>query len=181
MKQQGTFTGWDFVNVWRLNSNNNGFPSLFWQIAQAGNVAFSNITGSSVTINWTRGTASHCIAFIKYGVSTGTQSPVNGITYTASTDWNAKGTEIGSGSGWYCIYNGSDANPSVTLTNLGQRSDYRVEVFEYNGNPGAEAYCTSVGSNTGNIATIPTLGEWGLIVFGGLIAIIAVRKIVVMG
>jgi len=37
MKQQATFTDWDFDTIWRINdSDNNGYPFLSWQGNEGG-------------------------------------------------------------------------------------------------------------------------------------------------
>jgi hypothetical protein len=120
------------------------------------NTIIQTVQGSTtMTISWTRGNGSYCVAFMKEAVNTGSQAPADNATYTPSANWGSKGTEIGTG--WYCIYNGSDANPSVSLTHLAEGELYRIEVFEYNGEAGSEKYLTDGASN--NPKTVSTLAE----------------------
>ena len=121
---------------------------------QASNITSNSTTATTTTIMWTRGDGQNRVVFMKAGVNTGSQACADGTTYTASTDWSVKGTEIAPSTGWHCIYNGSDATPSVNLTNLSSGEIYRIEVFEYNGSAGAEFYLTTSGTN--NPKTINT-------------------------
>lgn len=128
---------------------------------QASSVAFSNVQSNQLTINWTNGTAQKRIVFVKQGTGAFT-NPTNNTTYTASTNWNSKGTQISS-SGYYCVYNNTGS--SVTLTNLQANTQYTVQVLEYNGAAGAEIYFTSTALNNPNIqATLGVLPLlWGTI------------------
>ncbi len=123
----------------------------FTNTTQANSINFTSVQTWSMTINWTNGNANKRIVFVKEGAGT-ISNPVNNTTYTASSDWSAKGTQLDA-SGYYCVYNGTGS--SVTLTNLTAIRLYTVQVFEYNGNAGAETYFTSTA--TGNPATQTTL------------------------
>jgi len=118
---------------------------------QATNVLFENISTTQMDINWTRGSGSHCAAFIFDGNSS-TALPVNGTAYTANTVFGT-GDQIGS-TGWYCIYNGSEVNPTVTVTGLTLLTEYRVQVCEY-----SVFYNADVATgNPANKTTIPLSG-----------------------
>ena len=67
--------------------------------------------------------------------------PVYGTTYTASANWNTKGTQL-STSGYYCIYNGTDT--TVYLTHLYPGTQYTVQAYEYDGTAGSEDYLTNL-------------------------------------
>ncbi len=95
---------------------------------QAYSITFSNVTTTSMSISWTVGNGGRRAAFIKQA-NTGTASPVNATTYTASTTFGS-GTQIGT-SGWYCVYNGTGTSVAITGLTLG--TDYIVQVFDYNG------------------------------------------------
>ncbi len=112
---------------------------------QASNLVFSNITTSSMQINWTRGNGSNCIVFVKQ-TNTGEPTPVDRTTYSASSVFGS-GSQIGT-TGWYCVYKGTGTSVTVTGLNAGQT--YRVMVLEYNGPVGFESYQTS--TSTGNPA-----------------------------
>lgn len=129
---------------------------------QAQNITFSSVTTSGMKIDWTNGNGSSRAVFVKEGSGSIT-NPVDGTTYTASSDWNLKGTQLGS-SGYYCVYNGT--GNSVTLTNLAANTAYYVQVFEYNGSGTTSKYNTS--TTTGNpnsqstqAATTPTITVTG--------------------
>lgn len=103
---------------------------------QASNVTFSDIGPSRFTVSCTAGSAAQRIMFMKEG----NVSPVNadnGVFYTASTNWNDKGSQIGS-SGFYCIYRGTGT--SVSVTGLTKNTTYTVEVMEYNYSDVANTY-----------------------------------------
>lgn len=109
---------------------------------QASAINFSNVTSSSFNISWTRGNGSACVVFAKVGAS-GSALPVDGTTYTASTVFGS-GTQIGS-SGWYCIYNGTGNNTS--LSGLSPNTSYIIMVCEYNGSAGNEQYNSNTATN----------------------------------
>jgi hypothetical protein len=81
------------------------------------------------------------------------RSPYNNTTYTASADWNAKGTQLPN-SNYYCVYNGSGS--TVTLTNLTPNSKYSVRISEYNGSVGGEQYFTDISGTMNNPAVFYT-------------------------
>ena len=141
-------TGDVVVSVSANNATRTGFTWL--STTQASNIGFPTIEQTSLVLDWTVGNADKRIVFVKQGTGAIT-NPSNFTTYTASTDWNAKGTQIGS-SGYYCVYNGT--GNTVTLTNLAANTQYTVYVFEYNGTAGKEVYYTSTA--TGNPATQST-------------------------
>lgn len=117
-------------------------PSL-----QAHDISATAQGSTTLTVTWTRGDGANCVAFMKAGVTTGSQACADGTSYTARANWSVKGTEIAPSTGWYCIYNGSDVTPNVNLTNLSAGEVYRIEVFEYNGGAGTEFYLTSGATN----------------------------------
>lgn len=78
--------------------------------------------------------------------------PVYGTTYTASANWNTKGTQL-SNSGYYCIYNGVDT--TVYLTHLYPGTQYTVQAFEYDGTAGSEDYLTNLTGANNPISFIP--------------------------
>jgi hypothetical protein len=118
---------------------------------QASDIVISNITSNSATISWTNGNGSKRVVFVESpsGIAA---APYNNTTYSASSDWNNKGTKIGS-SNYYCVYNGS--GNSVTLTNLPPDNNFTVRISEYNGSDASEAYLTQIVS--GNPTTFMTL------------------------
>jgi len=110
--------------------------------SQATGVTFIDDCGTSSSFNWTRGNGDYCAVFMK-NASSGTAAPVDGTTYSASTTFGS-GTQIGT-SGWYCVYNGTGTN--VTVTGLTQSNTYRVHVCEYNCTGGDSRYYTSSGTD----------------------------------
>ena len=102
-------------------------------------IVFSAIQPTQITIDWTNGNGGKRAVFVKAAAGAIT-NPTDLATYTASADWTAKGTQLGS-SGYYCVYNGTGT--SVTLTNLTAGTTYVAQVFEYTGTATAELYYTA--------------------------------------
>lgn len=132
----------------------NGTSSFSRPDSQASNVNFSSVSYGQMTVSWTNGNGMRRAVFVKQGNS-GTASPSDNSTYTASTTFGS-GTQIES-SGWYCIYNGSGT--SVTVTGLSPSTDYIVQVFEYSGGSGEELYFTDTATNNPNAQTTTAVTE----------------------
>jgi hypothetical protein len=64
------------------------------------------------------------------------------------------GTQLGT-SGYYCIYNGSSANGSVTVMNLYPGRTYTIQAFEYNGTTGSESYLSNVSGANNPTTVVP--------------------------
>jgi len=107
---------------------------------QAMKLIFTNTTTSGTSVSWTNGNGAYRAAFIFLGAN-GSALPVNNTVYTANAAYGL-GTEIGT-SGWYCIYNGTDPKPIVTVTGLTAGTTYRVTTVEYNGPTGGVSYLTT--------------------------------------
>ncbi len=116
----------------------------------ATNIYFTNIELNQADILWTNGNGAGRVVFMMEG-DNGTVEPVNNTTYAANNIFGS-GDQTGSG-GWYCMYNGTSNN--VTVTGLSPNTTYRVMVCEYNGSTGNEKYNTS--DATGNPASFSTL------------------------
>lgn len=124
MKEQATYEGWDFDDVWGINGSvNNGYPFLRWQGYEAAPTvpyAPQNFTATSgdgqVMLSWNAPESDGGSAITKYEVSKD-----NG------TNW----TEVG-------------LNTSHTFTGLTNGTEYSFKVRAVNGvGPGAEASTTA--------------------------------------
>ena len=122
---------------------------------QTSSISFSNVTTSGLQLDWTNGNGSSRAIFVKEGSGSIT-NPVDGTTYTASSNWSSKGTQLGS-SGYYCVYNGTGT--SVTLSNLAAGTSYYVQAFEYNGSASTSKYYTATATNNPNSATTTSSGS----------------------
>lgn len=122
---------------------------------QAHSIVVSNITTSSAQLDWTRGTGDFCALFILQGTD-GTASPVDANAYNDDTEFGL-GDEAGTG--WYCIYNGTGTN--VTVTGLNELTDYRAMVLEYkDDNTSNQKYLTNaMNDNPVNFKTLETPPE----------------------
>ena len=128
-----------------LNSNTNyltsGNPSLsFTTLAalpslQASNIAFTNVTQTSVTISCTPGNGNGRL-FVMRLHSTSIINPVNTTTYSPSTVYG-DGSNLGSGNFVVSI-----STSPVTISNLQPNTFYDVIVFEFNGSGQAINYMT---------------------------------------
>jgi hypothetical protein len=122
---------------------------------QATNLTFSSVAYTSMTVGWTNGNgATGRVVFAKQSNS-GTASPVDDTTYTASTTFGS-GTQIGA-TGWYTIYKGTGS--SVSVTGLVAQTDYIFQVFEYNGTAGIENYLTDTSTNNPLLQASATVTE----------------------
>ena len=109
----------------------------------------SNSGGTQINVSWTIGNGSNRVLFMKQGSGVIT-NPANDSTYTASSNWSSLGSQLGT-SGYYCIYNGSGNN--VTVTNITPGASYTIQAFEYNGTPGSQQYFNSVATGNPNSGT----------------------------
>ena len=114
---------------------------------QTKNIAFASVTAVSMTINFqlpSSGAGSNRLVLVNEGAVV-SATPADFTSYTASTDWSTKGSQIGVGN--YVVYGG--VGTSVSLTNLNVNTTYNVQIFEFNGTPGTslENYYLGVGSN----------------------------------
>gem|GEM_PF-2818249 len=121
---------------------------------QSSLITFPSYGTTSMTINWTSGNGTSRIVAVRETDQGTITNPSDNSTYTASTDWAAKGTQLGT-SGYYTVYNGN--SNSVSLTNLAVGTTYWVQVFEYNNGAGSEDYYTATDTNNPNSkATLKT-------------------------
>ncbi|HNP18564.1 MAG TPA: BspA family leucine-rich repeat surface protein, partial [Fulvivirga sp.] len=109
---------------------------------QATDLTFSNVTTTSMTVDWSNGNGVNRIVVAKEG-SAVDAAPDDNTSYNADPDFGV-GAEIGSGN--FVVYNGNGS--SVDITNLNPKIFYHFQVFEYNGSTGTEAYNTSVVSGS---------------------------------
>ncbi|NHB67521.1 ELWxxDGT repeat protein [Perlabentimonas gracilis] len=103
---------------------------------QASNIIFSNITSTEVDISWTKGDGESRVVFVKEGEGA-ISYPEYLQTYSASSNWDSPGDELNN-SGYFCVYNGNEN--SFSLSGLSLNTKYTIQIFEYNGTPGAEQY-----------------------------------------
>jgi uncharacterized repeat protein (TIGR03803 family) len=99
----------------------------------------NTISCADTTIHWTKGNGMKRVVFLKQGTGT-ISNPVDKASYTASSNWTSKGTQLGS-TGYYCVYNGS--GNSVAITGLSPLTSYTVRIYEYNGSSENEQYFDS--------------------------------------
>ena len=164
---QGTLD-WDPSNggfVFTPNPTFNGTVSVNYQVVDPTNLTSTsqlNITVkqevqtynlvatpsfTAAKLKWKNGSRASRVVFMSEA-GAAISDPVYGTSYTASANWNIKGTQL-SNSGYYCIYNGTDT--TVYLTHLYPGTQYTVQAYEYDGAAGSEDYLTNLtGANNPN-------------------------------
>lgn len=105
----------------------------------ADSVSFTSVTSNSANITWVNGDGAGRLVVMREGAPVAA-FPVDGQTYTASSNYGDPASALGSG---FVVYDGSGNNVSVTGLNPG--TTYHVAVFEYN--------CTPKYYNTDNYPT----------------------------
>jgi hypothetical protein len=118
---------------------------------QASNISFINISGSTVTINWTNGNGGRRIVVGRAGGPVNTD-PVNNTFYSANTAFGTAGSQLGTGN--FVVFNSNSGN-SVSVTGLAINTIYHFSIFEFNGIsgtvylvPGATGSFTTAGQPT---------------------------------
>jgi predicted outer membrane repeat protein len=134
-------------------------------VPQASNVTFSDVETDRFTVSWTRSTdeaANGCTAFIYERTTTEWPRPIAMEQYTPDTEFG-QGEEVldydDNGTDWFCIYEGNDANPEVTVTGLTFGKTYTVFVSEHTG-PGMIVYNTNDATDNPNDQYIPADEVW---------------------
>ncbi len=120
---------------------------------QTSAVAFTNVTSTSLTVQFTAGNGANRIVVMRAG-SAVNSAPVDGTTYIATSSFGT-GSQLGSGN--FVIYRGSGS--SVNVTNLSPATTYHVAVYEYNGGIELENYLTTTPA-LGNRITLNAPVGW---------------------
>jgi hypothetical protein len=94
----------------------------------ASGINFSNVTGTSVTVNWTSGNGNNRLLLVKADSSINA-FPLDGTDYTANAAFGS-GNSVGNNN--YVVYNAS--GNSTTVTGLTANKKYYFRVIEYNKN-----------------------------------------------
>jgi hypothetical protein len=130
----GIAPGLGLVNP-KVNDIKNDFSGNVWVATDGGVEYFSEVPETFGT-NF----EAKRVVFITQG-STGDISLPDGVSYTADSEYGS-----GSGyNGWYCVYNGT--GDEVTVTGLEPETEYRVMVIEYTGSAGNEVYVNVAAEN----------------------------------
>lgn len=120
---------------------------------QSSAVTFTNVTSTSLTVQFTSGNGSNRMVLVRAGGAVNSP-PVDGITYTASSTFGS-GSQLGSGN--FVVYRGSGS--SANITNLSSSTTYHVAVYEYNGGVELENYLTTTPA-IGNRTTLNAPVGW---------------------
>lgn len=119
---------------------------------QASNIVTSNITDTSMTINWTNGNGGNRIVVI-HPASAATIAPTDSRSYNAALDVRTAQT---TGSGNYVVFNGTGGGP-INILGLLAGITYTISVYEYDSSgTGTHNYLTSTATN--NPVTATTTG-----------------------
>jgi hypothetical protein len=126
---------------------------------QATGVNFTNIVGSTLTVNFTKGDGANSIVFMKKTSTDTLPYPSNNttipFTYNAANNLFGAGTQIGT-TGWYCVYKGAASTFNITGRLYGGLT-YKVKVLSYNGTSGYEKYLTKDTLNNPVTITMPNV------------------------
>jgi parallel beta-helix repeat protein len=144
-----------FHNGYATNSGGTGYSpdgSFYTEPAtQASGVNFTVVSGTGMTINWSRGTAGDGVIVLMKAGSAITGVPADGTftTYNASTTYGNVGSLLTDA---YIVFKG--AGTSQAVTGLTPGTTYYVAVFEYKG----EANTSGVNQGT-NYKLSPATGS----------------------
>jgi len=150
--------GWDFIDIWAISPDiNDGYPYLQWEVAetQASEITILDRYKDKLRFSFTRGSGEYVAVFMKQA-SSGVVEPVNGSLYIADTEFG-EGSQIGS-TGWFCVYNGNDAEPDITVLGLNPGTDYIIQAIEYDGFA-SPVYYTLEGTNNPLATTTQSVQE----------------------
>jgi hypothetical protein len=116
-------------------------PSLSTEpTTQNTNLAITSRTNTSITLSWTAGNGSSRIIFAKASSAVGSNSPADGINYTADTIFT-HGSQINT-TGIYVVY--KNGGTSATITGLTANTRYYFSAYDFNGTDGnSENFLTS--------------------------------------
>ena len=104
---------------------------------QASNLTVSNVTGTSLDLNYTRGNGDNILIVARTGGPVNS-NPINSISYTA-------GNQIGTNN--FVIYNGPAS--TFSYTGLTPNTTYYFALYEYN----SADFCYNTSALTGNFTT----------------------------
>ncbi len=142
---------WDGSEPTTYNyGNSNTLTSVFtlcnYPTTQPTGLSFSTVHGDHFDLSWTGGNGDRTLVVIKEGGAVDAV-PVDGVTYTADTDFES-GSEIGTGN---YVVSTDDNGSDVTINNLNSSSTYFVAVFSYNNS----TKCYNITSPPTNSTTTP--------------------------
>jgi len=139
---------------------------LIWAVdaqptTQASDIIVIPVSGqpTEMRYDWTPGTGGNNVLVV---VSDATSSftPVANNTYAATPSFS--GADIGTGAGKsVCVFNNTSGLGTVSITGLTAGNEYRVQIFEYTGLAGAEAYNVFGSANNPiSYRTFTSSGSW---------------------
>ncbi len=117
---------------------------------QASDLTAASTEDDTINIWWQNGNGSKRVIFVKQG-NAGTPAVSDGVTYEANSDFS-NADDIGSG--WKCVFNSTQQLTSIS--GLAEDTQYRIVVYELDGNGGGEKYLISTGTNIINHSTSPS-------------------------
>jgi hypothetical protein len=103
----------------------------------ASELSFTNITNTSITLNWNNGNGTNRLVIVRKDVVENAE-PNNGQLYMANSVFGSGGA-LGGG---FVVYNGTDN--FANITNLEAGANYHFTVIEFNFLPDAITYANSL-------------------------------------
>ncbi len=119
---------------------------------QASNIVTSNITDTSMTINWTNGNGGNRIV-VMHAASSSTVAPADSRSYGSSLDYR---TAPSIGSGNNVVFNGTGGGP-INVVGLTSGITYTIRVYEYD-SAGAGTHNYLIVTAANNPVTAATTG-----------------------
>ena len=116
------------------------------------NLVFSNITQSSMTLNWTKGNGAGRIVVAR-DINTSRSAPTNATQYTVNSASYSDITNDTTGAGNILVYNGTGS--TVNVVDLTPVSRYAFDIYEYNGSGYATNYSNNLSGNEMTLAAEP--------------------------
>jgi hypothetical protein len=113
---------------------------------QATALTSSNVTSTSMALNWARGNGTRCLVIARQ-INPVATNPALGTSYTDNSIFGS-GSAIGAG---FVVYVGYGTN--VTVTGLNPNTTYHFKVYEFNGNCTCTAYITGGSAPIANAIT----------------------------
>ncbi len=109
------------------------------------NLQFSNISRTGMTVSWTRGDGDACLLLCRQQYKIANTPLPDGVTYACnSSSYTDENNDIVADA--KVLYNGSAANPSITVSGLTKYKLYYFRAFEYN-NPVSPYYMQETSTN----------------------------------
>jgi hypothetical protein len=118
------------------------FERFSYPTTQVSDIAVTSSSSTAINIAWTNGNGEGNLVFIKASGS-GSPTLTDNTSYTANTEYGS-GTAV---DGWYCVFNGMEPTSEVDVTGLSPETNYRMAVYSFMGENGANLILQDAATN----------------------------------